>query len=449
MNPLCARCPDAINAINGRHCNKFNIYVTHAPAIRCPRVQFHPDTMSNPSENQQSATSQVAIIRQENISMIVRAAPDSFSRNSLSTHRCIDACEKLIEQINAGGMTDELDKIAATYIQRSRNTIKEMNERRSPVTKLFDQIRAEFTVLENAIDPSRPGTVPYRLQELRNQYAAEKRRQEEERRRQEEIARAIQQAKLNCRAECDEDFRLSFNRHLTAEINRLNDLYSSATLENYPQVLEAVSNTSVTLPPDWHPVSSVRKPYNLTQEEVNAIADDSFSALYPSFAEQYKFEIEDLRSDILQRLPSRKTELERLAQASAEEADRLQAELRQREAQEAERKESRRQAREKAEQEKAAVNKANAEIAGLFDSTAIDTAYTPKTKVSYRMSLASPQAYLAMLTAWWQREGCSLSVEELGKIFRKQVTFCEKLANKEKFFVEAPGIRYQEEVKAR
>lgn len=47
----------------------------------------------------------------------------------------------------------ELDKEAALFIEKARKTVKKMNEKRSPVTKLFDDIRREFTVIENAIDP--------------------------------------------------------------------------------------------------------------------------------------------------------------------------------------------------------------------------------------------------------------------------------------------------------
>ena len=77
-------------------------------------------------------------------------------------------------------MTDELDKTAATYLERTRRTVKAMTELRSPVTKLFDQVRKEFTTLENDIDPTKAGTVPYQLQQLRNMYAAKKRAEEEE-----------------------------------------------------------------------------------------------------------------------------------------------------------------------------------------------------------------------------------------------------------------------------
>ena len=104
----------------------------------------------------------------ENVGAIVRNTPESFRKNQLSHDNCLRACENLLVQIKDNGMTDELDKTAATYLERTRRTVKAMTELRSPVTKLFDQVRKEFTTLENDIDPTKAGTVPYQLQQLRN-----------------------------------------------------------------------------------------------------------------------------------------------------------------------------------------------------------------------------------------------------------------------------------------
>ena len=112
--------------------------------------------------------SQLAIIKQENIQTIVSAAPQSYQDNKLSRDNCTRAGQVLLETIQAQGMTDELDQQAAVFIEKARKTVRKMNERRSPVTKLFDDIRREFTVMENAIDPTKVDTIPFKLQQLRN-----------------------------------------------------------------------------------------------------------------------------------------------------------------------------------------------------------------------------------------------------------------------------------------
>ena len=52
---------------------------------------------------------------------------------------------------------------------------------------------------------------------------------------------------------------------------------------------------------------------------------------------------------------------------------------------------------------------------------------------------------------WWSKEGRFLSMEELSKIFKKQITFCEKLANDKDNpeLISSPFVRYEDEVKAK
>lgn len=125
--------------------------------------------------NQLISISDAVIVRQENISTIVKAGPQSYQTNALSCQRCAEAGQQLLDEIERCGMSDDLDRRLAAYIEKTRKTVKVMNERRSPVTKLFDQVRSEFTMLENTIDPTKKDTVPYRITQYRNTYAAKKR----------------------------------------------------------------------------------------------------------------------------------------------------------------------------------------------------------------------------------------------------------------------------------
>ena len=47
------------------------------------------------------------------------------------------------------------------------------------------------------------------------------------------------------------------------------------------------------------------------------------------------------------------------------------------------------------------------------------------------------------------REGNQLPIDELSKIHKKMVTFCEKIANKDDDKINSKYIRYVEEVKAK
>lgn len=400
--------------------------------------------------NQLIPVSDAVIARQENIATIVKAGPQSYQTNALSSLRCADAGRQLLEEIERDGMSDELDKRLAAYIEKTRKTVKVMNERRSPVTKLFDQVRSEFTLLENSIDPTKKDTVPFRISQYRNAYAAKKHEEEQRRRQAELAAQELIKAKETYRVSVEEDYRKSFNNLVTRAINELTELNSSATLENYTAIFDKLTVYQAKLPADWCPPSAVHLPHNLSSDEAKTIRNEVFRKLLPSFEEQFVFDVDDYRREILEKLPSKKVELERLAEAAtAAEAAQLKAEIEKREAEEAARKEKERRQAEEAAQAKAEIDKANSEIVGLFGEVKAAQAYASKTKIDKKIKISDPSAFLAIVSLWWKHEGCKLSVEDLVKIFKKQVTFCEKIATKENVFAESPGLEYYDDIKVK
>lgn len=397
-------------------------------------------------------SSELAIIKQENIQTIVSAAPQSYSDNKLSCERCISAGQSILNTITAsGGMTDELDKEAALFIEKARKTVKKMNEKRSPVTKLFDDIRREFTVIENAIDPTKADTIPYKLQQYRNQYAAKKRAEEEKRRQEEYKRQQAEQARVKLRQDIEGDFKTQFQTYLNQSINWLTAKDSSVTLENYNTVYSEVKNFSASLPADWlqNLHTLIRIPGNVSVDELRQIETDTKERLGKQFTEQYTAEIQDNKDFILDRLPSKKANLERIAQADAADAARAKAEMEERQRKEAKEREAERKRREEEEKQKAEMAHQQAEMSGLFAEQASMQSYQPKVKVTQKIELLNPEGIMPILSMWWSKEGCTLSVEELSKLFKKQITFCEKLANKDNVYIENESVQYIDDVKAK
>lgn len=397
-------------------------------------------------------SSELAIIKQENIQTIVSAAPQSYSDNKLSCERCISAGQSILNTITAsGGMTDELDKEAALFIEKARKTVKKMNEKRSPVTKLFDDIRREFTVIENAIDPTKADTIPYKLQQYRNQYAAKKRAEEEKRRQEEYKRQQAEQARVKLRQDIEGDFKTQFQTYLNQSINWLTAKDSSVTLENYNTVYSEVKNFSASLPSDWlqNLHTLIRIPGNVSVDELRQIETDTKERLGKQFTEQYTAEIQDNKDFILDRLPSKKANLERIAQADAADAARAKAEMEERQRKEAQEREAERKRREEEEKQKVEMARQQAEMSGLFAEQASMQNYQPKVKVTQKIELLNPEGIMPILSMWWSKEGCTLSVEELSKLFKKQITFCEKLANKDSVYIENESVQYIDDVKAK
>ena len=394
---------------------------------------------------------ELVIVRQENIQTIVSATPQSYQDNKLSREKCIEAGQAILEAIQAqGGMTDELDQQAAQYIEKARKTVKKMNERRSPVTKLFDDIRKEFTVMENAIDPTKADTIPYKLQQFRNQYAAKKRAEEEERRRKEYERQQIEQARSRMKQDIEDDFKQQFQQLVNKVCNDLSAIDSAVTLANYEASFKQIKEFSSALPADflYNLHTFIRIPAGVSVEELRKVEIETKERLGKQFSEQYDFEVDSTKQYIIDRLPSKKTNLERMAQANEEEAARIKAEMEARQRREAEQQEAERRRKEEEEKQKAEMARQQSEMDSLFATQASLQEYQPKTKVTKKIEILNPEGIMPILSLWWSKEGCHLTVEELSKMFKKQITFCEKLA-KEGTFIEDESVCYIDDVKAK
>ena len=394
---------------------------------------------------------ELAIIKQENIQTIVSAAPQAYTDNKLSCDNCNRAGQSILDAILAQGMTDELDQQASQYIEKVRRTLKKMNERRTPVTQLFDTIRKEFTSMENGIDPTKAGTIPYQLQQQRNQYAAKKRAEEEERLRKEYERQQIEQARSRMKQDIEDDFKQQFQSLVNRDCNALSAIDSAVTLDNYESSFAQIRDFSTELPVDFinNLKTFIRIPAGITIDEILKAEIETKEHLAKQFKEQYEFEIDSTKQYIIDRLPSQKNNLERMAQASAEEAARIKAEMEARQRKEAEEQEAERRRKEEEEKQKAEMARQQAEMEGLFCQQAVvSSGYQPKVKVAQKINLLNPEGIMPILSMWWSKEGCTLTVDELTKMFKKQITFCEKLA-KEGTLIADENIEYVEDIKAK
>ena len=395
---------------------------------------------------------EITIIRPENMREIMQAAPQSYELNRQSRDNCVNAGQNILNAIQQQGMDDELDKQAAAFIEKARRTVKVMNERRSPVTKLFDQVRAAYTAVENEIDPAKSGTIGYQLQQMRNQYAAKKRAEEEKRLREEMERRRAEEAARKFRTDVEDDLKQQFQRLVNDAINQITTADNGLTLENYDNTLALLKSTKAYvdkgLPSEWFAKlrTFVRIPTGVNAAEIET---EIKQKLHKQFIEQYMAEVGDTLDYTLDRLPSKKANLEKIAKANAEEAARMKAEMEARQKAEAERIEKERAEREAEEKRKAELERKTAEMTSLFDGQAAASTYQPKTKVTKKITLLNPEGIMPVISLWWSKEGCTLSVGELAKMFKKQIAFCEKLANKDEIFIQNESVEYVDEVKAK
>lgn len=401
-----------------------------------------------------SENTNLPLVKTESVQQIAQMTPDAYGKNTLAVQKCNELGNALLAKINATGMNDALDQECASYIERAKTAVKRMNERRAPVTKLFDQIRSAFTSMEGLVDVTKKGSVPFIIQQHRNDYAAKK-RAEAERIRQEEMRRQQHEQSVNrYKQDAEDDYHRQFDNKITSDINELTSLNQSLTVENYDEVSAKIKNFRIDLGNEWfqQAPSYAHKPIDLTDTEATQIRQGILNRLSSQFKEQYKVEVGEYRDSIADALPSKKRELERMAQANAEEKARIAAELKARESAEARRLDEER--RRKEEESKAAKQmqaQAN-EMDGLFGAAAVaqPLGYQPKTAVKQRVKALNADGILAIVGMWWSKEGQYLPLDELEKMFKKQFTYVDKLANsKTPEFVKSEFVTYEEEVKAK
>ena len=399
-------------------------------------------------------TTGITLFEPKSVDTIAQIAPQAYNENSISHDRCLQVGQHLLERASSEGMSDALDQEIATFIERAKKTLKKMNGKRAAVTQLFDSIRSAYTGLENEVDPSRKGTIPALLQEHRNQYAAKKREEYEAEMRRKQLEQAKAAARARYATDVENDYVRQFNALLVASCNRLTELDRSLTIDNYEQVADAVGSTSDQLPTYWYRdlKPAVPMPQALAVDEARNIAMEVRSRLWERFTKRYADEVASMRDDIADRLPSKLKQLQRIAQADKEEAERIRKQVEQRERMEAEQRERERLEREAKEKAAAELAAQKQEMDGLFGAAEIQAAqYQPKTSVRKRINVLNPEGFMQVVGMWWAQYGCTLTVAELEKEFKKQITFCNKLANDKEHpvFIQSAHIEYIDDVKAK
>lgn len=393
------------------------------------------------------------LIKIEEFTSLLSNAPTALEMNKNSIMACNAAGQALLDTIEGEGMNDELDVKAAEYIKKVNITTKKMYERRAPITQIFDRIRSVFTTDEKTIDPNTQGTIPYKIVQLRNKYATQKR--EEEKKRQEEAIRAanIEKEKVSFSTVFTNRLHEHYNNYFTQQSNELTRLYNTLTLNAFDLKVPFIKDFSLVYPKEHYDTFKcyIHTSY-IDQQTKDNIAAEILKEKYHVFAEQYKFDMGDLRQSYMDRLPSKKKELieeDTLRRTNEEAAKRAEEQRRLRELEE-QRKIAEEQAR-KDEQRKVEEKQKEQvlQMDSLFAASAANvSAPATKVKVKERIEVLHPNGFLEIYQMWWMREGSQLPMDELAKIHKKMITFCEKVNNKENTKIDSKFIKYVEEVKA-
>lgn len=394
------------------------------------------------------------LIKVEEFTSLMKSAPDALGKNQKSIANCNSAGLAILDTIQGEGMTDELDAKAAEYLKKVNVTITNMKSRRAPVTQLFDRIRSIFTTDEKAIDPKDKSTIPGKIAAERDRYAALKR--EEERRKQQEMQRQanIEKERGTYRLAIEQAINTHMSSYFAEQQKNLSHIWESITLATFELKEKSIRGWSTLYPREhFDTFNQDITTYYLDAQTKENIKAEILNNKYSAFSQQYKFDMEDLRQSFIDRLSSKKQELieeEELRKKDAEAAAKAEAERKQREEEERKQRELEIQQKEHEQQQKAESSIQSAQMNSLFATAAASvTTRTSKAKVTERIKILHPAGFLEIYQMWWINEGQNLTIEELEKIHKKMISFCEKKANSDdEMKIKSKYIRYEEEVKA-
>lgn len=395
----------------------------------------------------QTETTNLPAINVQEFQRIVGEAPSILEKNTNSLTKAKEVGEQLFGYIENDGMSDHYDTALNQYIGKLKSTLNNMNAARKPFTQLVDSFKKMFTQVEADLKPLHD-----KAQKLRDDYATKK--MEEQRKREEEAQRKLDQERE--RIEIKKRVAILLSDKLL-EITRktkeeLANILENSTLETLEEARDTIAKFPISFQREIFDAIEIRvTPLHLSTDEVQALIRDCKESSYIDENSKHQSAIVSYRRELIDKLPSKKAELEELAKADAAEAERLKAEADKRKKEEAERLDREaEEARRKAEED-ANLN-ATAETTNAMVNSQAEMSFDdkPKVKEGYEIILKNNAAYLVLAQFWFDKEGKSWTADKVEKMtFARIKKFCEDYAVKHEEKVQSPFMEYKEIFKAK
>jgi hypothetical protein len=454
---------------------------------------------------------------------VFKTAPEILKANQERTSKALIVGNNILDQWqSAWNIEDQEERVKALaaadersnkFLANCSTALGQEKEARAAITQLMDEFRKMFTAAENDLDRSKPNTVPSKVQNWRDTYVQECAEIEKHKRQEAEKAAAKSKARIDYKSALTLAISNRLNKHVAEKKMRLNASFNAIPLELFEEKSNALRNLNCffgennidLLLQDIDYSDSRFDPAELHDLKTQVFKEYNFSGFYKTYSD----EITEVKQLLIDRLPSKKAELEdikrqaeeaekkrqeeiekaRVAEqerqvaiqkAKGEEKERLEAEAKRKQQEEAERlqkmqeeqeaerirKEEEVKAREKAEAERLAKEaeekqrqsaleiemKTQADLTlNLFDqeSKLSELTAKPEAREGYEITVNHPAGFVQIFSLWFEHEGKNLPINKLEKTSLGQMkSFCEKLAMKKDIRIEGKMLTYTETFKA-
>lgn len=388
---------------------------------------------------------------------VIKNGGDILSANQIRKDKALTVGENILQQIADSGMTADVDTRANNFLANCRKAKEEMNESRKPVTQILDAIKTEFTSVENSLDVTKVGTIPYQLQQHRNEHVKKVKAEEYKKRKDAEDLANRNKEKVQLKALLETQLSDYLNDCLLAKKTSINNAFNNITLETYEAKSKGLQNMLIEFPigllAEFKP--SIRAVF-LTAEDARLITDEVYGAYRANektseFALKFISEITALKNSLVDRLPSKKSELDTMAKANADQKAQLEKEAAERKAAEEKKMREDAEASKSAAAQSIELNKVAEETQVMFDKEAalVTDAPAPDARSGYNIEVKHAIGYTQIFQLWFEKEGKNLPIDKMGNTKLDQMkAWCEKLVHKTNEKIESAHLEYSEVLKA-
>lgn len=374
--------------------------------------------------------------------------PRILDQNKTSTLNATNACKPIIDKIKAQDLTrlpvealDQADVSLNDIYVKLDTTVKAQKERRTEFTQFFDEVRSLFTTEEKAVE-----TLKEDAKFLRNNIQKEKLRREQE--RQAEIQKEIDKKNeaIEIRETVGSQILNTISTKLQVQMKVLSEAFYSKRLDEMDGLQEKMEQYTATIDLEKEKIGCITTHHH-TSEEYFVIFKEVVNEYSSRLDELFIYLLVKERDRLIELIPSRKMELERIANdtQAAEEANKRIAE---------EQAETQRKLQEQAleQKEQASSNAETAKLHSLFDTHAtaspvIELAKGTSVKKAYKATTHA--AHYALLSWWAKNILPTMTIEDLNLKLSFTRTSANKSLNDTGEMIEANGLIIEDDVVTR
>lgn len=392
------------------------------------------------------------LITTSQINDIAQNGAEVLSTNKERSEKALAVGRNILQAINAaGGLNPELDARCNKYLVNCRNAKKEMEEARKPITQLFDQIKKEFTATENELDIRKDGTVPFVIQNHRNQYVKQIEAEKENKRLEQELKLNQEKERVDVKTSIESQLSAYVQKHIEGRKDALQKSFNEITLENF----EAKAKALKELQPVYHKAHFIDfKPSIETKFIVVAEVAQLFDQVmatkdFELIAAVVEGELTAYIEELIEKLPSLKKELQRIAAANAEEKKALEEARAKREAEEKAKREADAAEAQRKKEEELKLQAEGEKADAIMDNLELFDDKGPETRSGYNINILHQAGAVEIFQFWFEREGAKCTIEELErKSIGQMKTFCERAAHKDGEMISSKYLKYEAVYKA-